>query len=179
MRILVTGANGQLGSDFCELAKHDGFDVLRLTRAELDLEQGSDEIWRVIIQSRADWVVNCAAYTDVDKAEYEAERAFKINRDAVRVIAQAVTDTGGRLLHISTDYVFAGNQFTPYTENDRAAPLSVYGESKFEGELAAFEACPQTLLLRIGWVYGVRGHNFVNSILRSAAEREELSLIHI
>ena len=71
MRILVTGANGQLGSDFCQLAKHDGFDVQRLTRAELDLEQGSDDIRRIIIQSRADWVVNCAAYTDVDKAERE------------------------------------------------------------------------------------------------------------
>ncbi|MGB5679186.1 MAG: sugar nucleotide-binding protein, partial [Gammaproteobacteria bacterium] len=80
MRLLVTGANGQLGSDFCELAKHDGFDVQRLTRAELDLEQGSDAIKRTIIDSRAHWVVNCAAYTDVDKAEQEAERAFKINR---------------------------------------------------------------------------------------------------
>ena len=164
MRILVTGANGQLGSDFCRLAKHDGFEVQRLTRTELDLEQGSDDIKRTITQSRADWVVNCAAYTHVDKAEHDTQRALTVNRDAVRAIAQAVSDTGGRLLHISTDYVFAGNQCTPYTENDDAAPLSVYGKSKFEGDLAALEACPQTLLLRIGWVYGAQGHNFVKAI---------------
>ena len=177
MRILVTGANGQLGSDFCQLAKNHGFDVLRLTRAELDLEQGSDAIRRTIMQSRADWVVNCAAYTDVDKAEREAERAFTINRDAVGAIAQVVSETGGRLLHISTDFVFSGDRHTPYTENDDVAPLNVYGKSKLEGELAAFEACPQTLLLRIGWVYGVRGHNFVKTILRFAAEREELRVV--
>jgi len=130
-----------------------------------------------ITQSRADWVVNCAAYTAVDKAEHEADRAFTINRDAVRAIAQAVNDTGGRLLHISTDFVFDGNQCTPYAENSDAEPLNVYGKSKFEGELVAFEACPQTLLLRIGWVYGVRGHNFVEAILRTAAEREALRVV--
>ena len=177
MRVLVTGATGQLGSDFCELAEHNGLEVLKPTRAEFDLEQGGDDIRRTITQSQADWVVNCAAYTDVDKAEYEADRAFKINRDAVRVIAQAVTDTGGRLLHISTDYVFAGDQCSPYTETADAAPLSAYGKSKLEGELAAFEACPHTLLLRIGWVYGVRGNNFVKAILRSASEREELRVV--
>ncbi|MGB5584549.1 MAG: dTDP-4-dehydrorhamnose reductase [Gammaproteobacteria bacterium] len=177
MRVLVTGATGQLGSDFCELAEHNGLEVLKPTRAEFDLEQGGDDIRRTITQSQADWVVNCAAYTDVDKAEYEADRAFKINRDAVRAIAQAVSDTGGRLMHISTDFVFNGYQHTPYTENDHAEPLNVYGKSKLEGELAAFEACPQTLLLRIGWIYGVRGHNFVKTILRFAAEREELWVV--
>jgi dTDP-4-dehydrorhamnose reductase len=177
MRILVTGVSGQLGSEFCRFAEHDGCEVVKLTRAELDLEKSTDDIRRIISESRVDWVVNCAAYTNVDKAENEPDRALTINCDAVGAIAHAVTDAGERLLHVSTDYVFAGDQCTPYSESDATAPLNSYGESKLQGEQSALEGCSQAVILRTGWVYGARGHNFVKTMLRLAAERDVLQVV--
>jgi dTDP-4-dehydrorhamnose reductase len=177
MKILVTGAAGQLGTDFCRIAKATGDEVIAIDRDELDLEQEAEAISDNIAGYAADWVVNCAAYTQVDKAESEPERAFAVNRDAARAIAEGVSKYGGRLLHVSTDFIFAGDRSVPYQEEDSAGPLNIYGQSKHQGELAVLEACPQAVILRTAWVYGVHGPNFVKTILRLAAERESLTVV--
>jgi dTDP-4-dehydrorhamnose reductase len=177
MKIIVTGAAGQLGRDFCQLANAAGHDIIALDRSKLDLEQDAETIASAIAKQRADWVVNCAAYTQVDKAESEAERAFAVNRDAAGAIARGVKEYGGKLLHVSTDFIFDGDQNVPYREEDTAGPLNIYGQSKHEGELAVLEACPNAVILRTAWVYGAHGHNFVKTILRLAAERDELSVV--
>lgn len=177
MKLLVTGATGQLGSEFCQQITSSGLEIIAPGRKELDMEQDAEQISNKISEYRADWVVNCAAYTQVDKAESEPERAFAINRDAARAIAQGVNNYGGRLLHVSTDFIFAGDRSVPYREDDVAGPLGIYGKSKYEGELAVLNECPSALILRTAWVYGKHGHNFVNTILRLTAEREEIRVV--
>lgn len=177
MKVLVTGASGQLGRELVLLLERSGVEAVALTRAELDLSGDADAITAAIADQRADWVVNCAAYTQVDKAESEAELAYAINRDAAAAIARGVKETGGRLLQVSTDFVFGGDQSTPYREDDPPDPLGVYGRSKHAGEQAVLGVLPGALILRTAWVYGSHGHNFVRTILRVAGEREELRVV--
>jgi len=122
-------------------------------------------------------VVNCAAYTQVDKAEDDRERVFLINRDAARVVAESAQAVGAAVLHMSTDFIFSGQHEQPYLETDAAGPLSVYGQSKLEGETAVLEACANSIVLRTAWLYGARGQNFVKTILRLAGERDELRVV--
>ena len=122
-------------------------------------------------------MINCAAYTQVDLAEDNREEAFKVNRYSARAVAEGVRLYGVRLVHISTDFIFDGRQSHPYKEDDVGSPLSVYGQSKWEGERAIRESLPESLILRTSWVYGVHGHNFVKTILRLAVERDELSVV--
>lgn len=177
MKVLVTGAGGQLGRELVLLLERSGVEAVALTRAELDLSGDADAITAAIADERADWVVNCAAYTQVDKAESEAELAYTINRDAAAAIARGVKESGGRLLQVSTDFVFGGDQSTPYREDDPPDPLGVYGKSKHAGEQAVLGVLPEALILRTAWVYGSHGHNFVRTILRVAGEREELRVV--
>ncbi|HHJ34601.1 MAG TPA: dTDP-4-dehydrorhamnose reductase [Gammaproteobacteria bacterium] len=176
MTILVTGANGQLGRETVLALQEDDEVLLAIGREELDFSR-SDQVAEAIADYAAEWVINCAAYTQVDKAEEEYELAFTINRDAARAVAKGVKLSGGRLLHISTDFIFGGEQSSPYKENDTASPLGVYGQSKLEGEQAVREVLPEALILRTAWVYGVQGHNFVKTILRLASERETLRVV--
>jgi len=176
MTILVTGANGQLGRETVLALQEDDEVLLAIGREELDFSR-SDQVAEAIADYAAEWVINCAAYTQVDKAEEEYELAFTINRDAARAVAKGVKLSGGRLLHISTDFIFGGEQSSPYKENDAASPLGVYGQSKLEGEQAVREVLPEALILRTAWVYGVQGHNFVKTILRLASERETLRVV--
>ena len=125
-----------------------------------------------------DWVINCAAYTQVDRAESEVEQAFVINRDSAGRLAGAVAGYGGNLLQVSTDFVFDGKQSRPYREDDVARPLGVYGRSKWEGEQAVRTALPEAIILRTAWVYGVHGHNFVKTILRVAREGKPLRVVN-
>ena len=177
MKVLVTGAAGQLGRELCLLLAEEGIDTVALTRHELDLSGPAAAITSALARHRADWVVNCAAYTQVDKAESEPDLAHAVNAQAAGAIARAVRDYGGRLLQVSTDFVFDGGQSCPYREEDAVKPLGVYGASKAAGERAVREVLPEALVLRTAWVYGAHGHNFVKTILRLAGEREELRVV--
>lgn len=177
MKILVTGGSGQLGHEVLKLLRNTPHEVHAPSLTELDLLYPA-RIGTVIERYRPDRVINCAAYTAVDHAEREREAAFTINRDAAGALAAALAVTGGRLLHVSTDYVFDGRQSRPYTEDDVPAPLGVYGQSKRAGELAVLEAMPQALVLRSAWLYGVHGHNFVKTMLRMAGEGRPLRVVN-
>jgi dTDP-4-dehydrorhamnose reductase len=176
MRVLVTGARGQLGHDMVRVLRQAGTEPITPGRQELDFMR-PDSITRSIAAHRPDWVVNCAAYTQVDRAESEAAVAFAVNGDAAGVLAAAAAQAGARLLHVSTDFVFNGRQTRPYTEADEPDPLGAYGRSKLAGEQAVAAAMPDAVILRTAWVYGVHGHNFVKSILRAARAGKALRVV--
>ena len=176
MRILVTGATGQVGSEVLRAFAHSGHELIAPGRRELDF-LNPEGVAGQVRRLRADWVINCAAYTQVDQAESEVEQAFVVNRDSVAALAGAVAGYGGRLLHVSTDFIFDGRQSRPYREADAANPLSVYGRSKWEGEQAVRAVLPEATILRTAWVYGVQGRNFVKTILRIAREGRPLRVI--
>ena len=176
MKILVTGATGQLGSEVAAAYERLGHEVIATDRHTLDFMQPAQAA--ALIQSQQpDWVINCAAYTQVDKAESEPEAAFTVNRDTPGQLAQTVAGYGGRLLQVSTDFVFDGRQTRPYVEDDTPNPLGVYGRSKLEGEQAVLAALPTATLLRTAWVYGAHGHNFVKTMLRVAGEGKPLRVV--
>jgi dTDP-4-dehydrorhamnose reductase len=177
MRILVTGSTGQLGFEVLGAFSQSGHEIIAPVRRELDFlspKQVADRVRHI----QPDWVINCAAYTQVDRAESEMEPAFVINRDSASQLAEAVAGYGGQLLHVSTDFIFDGTQSRPYREEDEAQPLGVYGRSKWEGEEAIRAALPGALILRTAWVYGVHGHNFVKTILRVATEGKPLRVVN-
>jgi dTDP-4-dehydrorhamnose reductase len=176
MKVLVTGAFGQLGSEVVKCFRRQGHAVVAPVKQDLNLLR-HDQITLAVATHKPDWVINCAAYTQVDKAESEAAMAFRINRDGAECLAQAVARCGGRLLHVSTDYVFDGLQDRPYRETDATAPKSVYGRSKLAGEQAVLAALPGAIVLRTAWVYGVRGRNFVKTMLRLAATGQALRVV--
>ena len=176
MRVLVTGGDGQLGTELCLLLRERADEAIAPDLEELDFLR-ADTIAAQIDRHRPDWVINCAAYTQVDKAEEEEDKAFRINRDGAREVARAARAAGAGLAHISTDFIFGGERCRPYREDDAANPLGVYGQSKWEGEQAVREEMPDALVLRTAWVYGVHGANFVRTMLRLAGEREELRVV--
>lgn len=175
--ILVTGANGQLGS---ELQK-TGFTVLDevfyTDVAELDITDYS-AVERFIKEKEIDTIINCAAYTAVDKAEEEPELAAKINTQAVANLAKAAAKEDCLLIHISTDYVFDGTAAKPYTEKDKTCPVSVYGETKLAGEEAILKSRCFYIIIRTAWLYSEYGNNFLKTILRLAAERPEINVVN-
>lgn len=175
-RILVTGASGQLGHEVVNEFVRQGREVIAPTRQEMDFLL-PDQVAGFVRDVRADWVVNCAAYTQVDRAEIEAVNAFTINCETAGRLAAAVAEYGGRLLHVSTDFVFDGTSSRPYHEDDATNPLSVYGRSKADGERAVIVALPGAVILRTAWVYGVHGNNFVKTMLRLGRERDHLKVV--
>lgn len=172
MKVLITGAGGQLGralqASAPEGARIDAIDI-----ADLDLTD-SEAIRTKILTDQPDMVMNAAAYTAVDKAESEEELAGAINAGAVAAIAGALGETGGKLVHVSTDFVFDGTSPTAYRPDDQRSPLSAYGRTKAAGEDAAG---PDALIVRTAWVYTAGGANFVRTMLRLMAERDELSVV--
>lgn len=174
MSILVTGANGQVGR---ELLRHAGeLPVHGLERSGLDITDAA-AVNALLERERPRLVINAAAYTAVDKAESDSAQAHAINRDGPAHLAAACARAGIPLLHISTDYVFDGSQTRAYTEADPIAPLGVYGASKWAGEQAVRTTLDTHLILRVSWVFGALGHNFVKTMLRLGSERDELRIV--
>lgn len=176
MRILIIGAQGQVGWELTRRAAALGHDVLAWDVAELDIAD-ADAVNRALATLGMDVVINAAAYTAVDKAEQEPALAFAVNRDGPAHLATACARLKIPLLHISTDYVYDGAKPGPYVEDDSTGPLGVYGASKLAGDEAVRRLLPRHLILRVSWVFGVHGHNFVKTILRLAREREELRVV--
>ena len=173
MNILLFGASGQVGWELQRSLAPLGL-VTALSHAEGDLEQPLAER---LAAARPDLIVNAAAYTAVDKAESEPERALRINATAVGEMAQAATATGALLVHYSTDYVFDGAKASPYLESDATGPLSVYGQTKLAGEVAIRESGCRHLIFRTSWVYALRGKNFAHTILGRARSLDRLQVV--
>jgi dTDP-4-dehydrorhamnose reductase len=176
--ILVTGANGQLGSELKDLSSLYPNDTFIFTDvAELDIcNHGT--VKEFIVKNEINIIINCAAYTAVDKAEEQENLANAINHLAVANFAQIAKDINIKLIHISTDYVFDGTNYIPYQETDKSNPQSVYGQTKLDGELAIHKINPaSTIIIRTSWVYSNYGNNFVKTMLRLGKERKELGVI--
>jgi len=174
--ILVTGANGQLGRELKRLSGNfPGYRFILTDYPELDITR-PESIRKHLDLYRPGWIINCAAYNFVDRAESEAEKAFNVNSLGVRNITEAMGDSLCRLIHFSTDYVFDGKKSAPYTESDKPAPLSRYGESKLEGEKYAMKH-PWSMVIRTSWLYSDTGSNFVKTIIRKAKEEGSLKVV--
>jgi dTDP-4-dehydrorhamnose reductase len=176
-KIIVTGANGQLGMELQQAApSHPLFEFIFTTRQELPLDE-LGAINEFIEKHQPDYFINCAAYTTVDKAESEKELAYNVNAEAPGIIATACKKNNVQLIHISTDYVFNGMGNTPYKETDDTDPVNFYGESKLAGENKVMQAHPQSVIIRTSWVYSEFGKNFVKTMLRLMADKEEISVV--
>ncbi|MHC1731687.1 MAG: dTDP-4-dehydrorhamnose reductase [Bacteroidales bacterium] len=174
--ILVTGASGQLGSEIRERsARYSGYEFIFTDAADLDITDAAATAAFIAV-CQPTWVINCAAYTSVDRAEDEEALATKINAVGVENLVSALHGTGCRLIHISTDYVFDGNSPVPYTEDDTPSPATAYGRSKLAGEKAAM-LWPDTMIIRTSWLYSSYGNNFVKTILGKAGSAQSLNVV--
>ena len=176
MNILVTGANGQLGREMQRLGAVSPNNYIFTDVAELDVTDAG-AVLRAAEQTRAEAIVNCAAYTNVERAEEDEATADLLNRLAPANLAAAAAATGATLIHISTDYVFDGTAHLPYAEQAPTAPLGVYGRTKLAGEQAVAASGCSHLILRTAWLYSAFGNNFLKTMLRLTAERESLSVV--
>jgi len=174
VRILVAGAGGQLGRELIDILSP--YDVHGRDHHGLDITD-RQAVNETVEQVRPEWVINAAAYNDVDGAEKATDRAFAVNAAGPGYLAAAAARAGAEMAHISTDYVFDGRKGVPYTELDRADPLSVYGRSKYEGELQVLSAHPSACVLRTAWLYGQYGNNFVKAILKAAERGDPLKVV--
>jgi dTDP-4-dehydrorhamnose reductase len=174
-RILVIGKNGQVGWELCRTMAPIG-DVMAVDYPEVDL-MDRESVREIVRQATPNVIVNAAAYTAVDKAESDTERAWKINATGPGVLADEARRGSALLVHYSTDYVYDGTKATPYVEEDSPAPLSAYGKSKADGDKAIGESGCQHLVFRLCWVYGARGQNFMRTMMRLASEREQLRVV--
>ena len=176
-KILVTGANGQLGMELQQLATtYPLFEFIFTTRQELPLDN-LDVTSHSITKHQPQYCINCAAYTAVDKAESEKELAYKVNAEAPGIIAKACKENNVQLIHISTDYVFNGTGNVPYKEEDPTDPVNLYGDSKLQGEKMVMEFNPDAIIIRTAWVYSEFGKNFVKTMLRLMADKDQISVV--
>ena len=176
-RILVTGANGQLGQSIIEQSKnYKEIECFFVTRNELDIT--NEELINHYFEDKSfDIVVNCAAYTAVDKAEDDQENAYLVNVKATEFLAKITKQKGIPFIHISTDYVFDGTEAIPRLETDQTNPIGVYGQTKLDGENLALENNPKTIILRTAWVYSRFGNNFVKTMLRLFNDKDSISVV--
>ena len=177
LKILVTGKDGQLGYALQELSENQFEFTWKFTdRSELDITD-LIKTQSVLKQFQPDWIINTAAYTDVDGAEFNQKLAFSVNAEGPFNLAKAATLVDAKLLHISTDYVFDGTKNEPYTETDKPNPLQIYGKSKLEGENKIKEVDVPGIILRTSWLYGHHGENFVKKIMKLSEEKEEIQVV--
>ena len=178
MNILVTGSNGQLGNEIRVLAADNERDTFFFTDVEeLDITNKT-AILEFAQDKRIDMIINCAAYTAVDRAETDEPLARLINALAVLNLGEVASETGARIVHVSTDYVFDGKAFVPYRESDEPNPVSAYGRTKLEGEQLLQQACAEAVIIRTAWLYSEYGNNFVKTMLRLGSERESLRVVY-
>ncbi|MEI2739500.1 MAG: dTDP-4-dehydrorhamnose reductase [Chitinophagaceae bacterium] len=177
-KILVTGANGQLGKELQQIAPlFSQFDFIFLSRADLPIHHF--ELVRNFFKGyHPQYLINCAAYTAVDRAEQEKDKAFQVNGEAVGVLAAICKEQHCKFIHISSDYVFDGTGNTPYNEDSPTNPQNVYGASKLEGEKQALQFNPDAIIIRTSWVYSEFGKNFVKTMLKLLSEKEEISVVN-
>jgi dTDP-4-dehydrorhamnose reductase len=176
MKILFCGANGQLGHEIKRAAFKREFSAEGLTRQELDITQ-PDSIKAAILRSNPTIIINCAAYTAVDKAESEPELAFAVNQEGPAHLAKVCSDHDIALIHISTDYVYDGTKNSAYLESDSVAPINVYGKSKAAGESKIVIGLKKHIIIRTSWLYGCHGNNFVKTMLRLGCERDQIGVV--
>ena len=174
--IIVTGANGQLGQCFRAIAKHNADNFIFLTLKDLDITN-KKEVESFFSDTNADWCINCAAYTQVDKAEEDLGLAYNVNANGAKYVAEACLKNNMKLIHVSTDFVFNGSSNIAYTESEKTDPLSEYGKSKLKGEKYIIETISNYFIIRTSWLYSEHGHNFVKTMLRLGAERENLKVV--
>ena len=174
-RILITGGSGQVGH--CLKAQLEGCAELSVPDSSALNIADRRSVRQAVETFRPDYIINAAAYTAVDKAESDAERAFAVNRDGARHLAEAAEAAGAAMLHISTDYVFDGAGGAPYDEAAPTAPQNIYGASKLAGEQAVLAACRRAVVMRTSWVFGAHGQNFVKTMLRLGRERDSLGIV--
>ena len=176
MKILVTGVSGQLGHDLAEELRSHGHEVIGVSSREMDLLD-PDAVRRCLIKASPDAVMHCAAYTAVDRAEDDAENCFAVNYLGTKALTEACAEIGCKLLFISTDYVFPGDGERPWEPDDETDPLNTYGRSKMLGEMAVRAAVKKHFIVRISWLYGVNGKNFVKTMLRLGREKDEIRVV--
>ena len=176
LNILITGARGQLGSSLRQLGSVSPNNYLATDVAELDITDAG-AVLQTVKEQRIDVIVNCAAYTNVERAEEDEARADLLNHKAAAYLAAAAKETGATLIHVSTDYVFDGTAHLPYTEDTPTAPLGVYGRTKLAGERAVAESGCKYLTFRTAWLYSEYGNNFLKTMLRLTAEKERLNVV--
>ena len=177
MNILITGCNGQLGNEMQLLERqHPEHTYLNTDVQELDITD-QQAVEDFVKAHEIDGIVNCAAYTAVDKAEENEELCQRLNAEAPAFLAHAIAQRGGWMIQISTDYVFNGTNHTPYVETDDTCPNSVYGKTKLVGELNVQKLCPNSMIIRTAWLYSSFGNNFVKTMMRLGREKEQLGVI--
>ena len=175
MKIAIIGANGRLGAALAREYARD-FELTSFERRQLDLGQ-LDRVRSALAATKFELLINCAAITNVDYCESHREEAFVVNAEAPRLLAEIANEKSARLVHFSTDYVFDGKKTDPYVEEDKAVPLSVYGESKLEGEQRVLEASSQHLVVRLSWVFGPAKPSFIDQIIQRARENDVVTAV--
>ena len=175
--ILVSGSHGQLGNEIQKIANR--FPVFQYIYTDIDELDITDKnaLENFVVENKVHFLINCAAYTNVDKAEDEVDLCYKINAEAVKNIGEIAEKQHLKIVHISTDYVFNGKNFLPYVEEDLPSPVSTYGKSKLAGEEALLRSCQQAMIIRTSWLYSSFGNNFVKKMLSLGKERKELKVV--
>ncbi len=176
MKIVILGGNGQLGKEFENFLKNKA-EIYSFSHSELDI-LNQELLTKKIQEIKPEVVINCSAYTKVDKAEEEKEECIKVNAIGAKNVSYASYKVGAKVVYFSSDYIFDGEKGNPYTELDNPNPLSIYGKSKLWGEVYTKEKNPNFLILRISWLYGIYGKNFVKTIIKKAKEEKELRIVN-
>lgn len=176
MKILVTGYTGQLGYDVFQEGSKRGFEMVGLGSKDLDITQ-KHLVNQSVKEILPDAIIHCAAYTSVDKAEDDKDNCWNVNVNGTRYLAEAAKDVGAKFMYISTDYVFNGEGDTPFKENDEPCPVGYYGLTKYEGEKMTQSILSDWFIVRISWVFGVNGNNFVKTMLRLSETNDELNVV--
>ena len=175
--VLVTGANGQLGNSIhARISLYPGYNFLFTDIDTLDICD-KEAVRKYVLENDVQYVMNCAAYTAVDKAEEHEDLCMRINRDAVRNLGEAAHAVGAKVIHVSTDYVFDGTSCRPYLESDATCPVSVYGRTKLAGEQALMEVCPDSVIIRTAWLYSEFGKNFCKTMMNLTATKPHLKVV--